>query len=75
MTKARLDSSVPPGPIEPSALYPLGVLRARTGLGIAAIRHMRREGLAVRYVAGRAFVRGSDFIEFVEQNGKKSKNE
>ncbi len=66
---------MPPGPIEPESLYPLAVLRGRAALGVSAIRQMRREGLAVRYVAGRAFVRGSDFIAFVEQNGKKSKNE
>lgn len=65
---------VSPAPIDPSHLYPIGVLRGRTGLGNAALRRMRRDGLSVHYVCGRAFVRGQDFIDFIEQHGKSTKD-
>jgi hypothetical protein len=61
------------GPIEAGTLYPLPDLQARSGLGSAAFREMRRSGLRVKYVAGRAYILGSWFINFVQDNGKDSK--
>lgn len=58
------------GPIAPDALYPLVALQERVGLGKTTMRTMRRQGLRVRYLCGRCFVRGADFIDFVEQHGR-----
>lgn len=61
------------GPVDPSTLYPLPDLQARVGLGVAAFRQMRRDGLAVRYAGGRGYVLGKDFIDHVMQHGKSEK--
>ena len=61
------------GPIEPSVLYPLPDLQARCGLGAAAFREMRRDGLRVVYQGGRAFIKGEWFINHIEANGKVTK--
>ncbi len=61
------------GPVEPHILYPLPELQARAGLGVAALRTMRREGLQVRYAGGRGYVLGRDFIDHVMQHGKSEK--
>jgi hypothetical protein len=61
------------GPIEPQVFYPLVDLQSRSGLGVAALRTMRREGLPVRYAGGRGFILGRDFIEHVMQHGKSEK--
>lgn len=66
-------TQVVPGPIESGAVYPIADFRARTGLGTAALRIARREGLRVRYLAGRAFIRGEDFIRYLDTNAKDSK--
>jgi hypothetical protein len=62
-----------PGPIVPSVLYPLDLLKAKSGLGAAALRTARRTGLKVRYAGGRGFIMGRDFIQWVEQNGKETR--
>jgi hypothetical protein len=47
---------------------------ARTGLGKAAIRQLRREGLLqVKYVGGRGYVLGKWFIDAVVSSGKDQK--
>lgn len=56
-----------PGTIEPAVLYKLDELKRRAGLGNWAFRTARKNGLKVRYLANRAFVKGSDFIDFVER--------
>ena len=61
------------GPIIPDQMYPLLALQERIGLGKTAMRSLRRKGLKVKYLLGRAFVKGSDFIEFVEEIGKDAK--
>ena len=63
-----------PGPIEPNTLYPLEDLKARSGLGAAALRTARQQGLKVKYAGGRGYVLGRSFIDWVEQRGKDSKN-
>lgn len=52
-------------PIDPRILYPLPVFEEHSGLSKAAMRTARRNGLRVLRVGGRAFVLGSDFIEYV----------
>jgi len=61
------------GPIEPHILYPLPDLMARAGLGNAAMRTARSQGLAVKYAGGRGYVLGRDFIAWVAANGKDRK--
>ncbi len=73
MIAAAVLTRPPVGPVEPHVLYPLPDLQARTGLGAAAFRVMRREGLAVKYVGGRGYVLGREFIEHVAAHGKSEK--
>jgi hypothetical protein len=56
-------------PIEPDVLYPLAVFKRHTGLGDAALRSARRNGLRVLRVGGRGSILGSDFIEYVNVHG------
>ncbi len=57
----------PPGVIEPGALYLAEEARARLKLGDWAWRKMRRNGLRVIRQGRRAFVLGSDLIEYFEK--------
>jgi hypothetical protein len=52
------------GEIQTDALYLLEDLKRRTRLGDWALRKARQNGLVVRYIGGRAFVLGKEFIEF-----------
>jgi len=61
------------GPIVPDQMYPLATLQERSGLGKTAMRALRRQGLRVKYVLGRAFVTGSDFISLVDEIGRDTK--
>lgn len=61
------------GCISADELYTLPELRRRTGLGVAALRTARRAGLDVRYIGGRGFVAGQDWIEYVRTHGKDCK--
>jgi hypothetical protein len=60
------------GPIDPDRLYPLEVFAKITGLGRAALRTARHAGLVVRYVGGRGWVLGQDWIEYAMQHGRES---
>lgn len=55
-----------PGEIQPGVLYTLPEIKRRSGLGEWALRTARRNGLRVIYTGGRAFVRGSDFIKYLD---------
>jgi hypothetical protein len=59
----------PAGVIRDDTTYTLEEFRARTGLGEAWLRGARRSGLRVIYLAGRAFVRGRSFADFLERLG------
>ena len=58
-----------PGIIEPEKLYRLETIKAASGVGAWGLRQMRKAGLKVRYVGGRGFVKGADFIAHVESSG------
>lgn len=60
--------------IDPTKTYPYPVLKRDSGLGDAAIRELRRKGLRVFYVGGRAFCSGADFIAALTEHGKTSKD-
>lgn len=53
-----------PGYIAPGHVYVADEVRSRLRIGAWAWRSMRRAGLRVRYVGGRAYVLGDDVIEF-----------
>ena len=52
--------------IDREAIYSLREFQARSGLGEWATRQARRHGMRVIYLHGKAFVRGADFIDYVE---------
>ena len=56
--------------VAPDVLYTLGEAKRRLGWGNHAMRTARRQGLEVKYVAGRAYVLGCDLIEHILKNGK-----
>jgi hypothetical protein len=62
-------------PIDAGKLYTLDQVKDCTGLGVHSLRRLRREGLPVRYVAGRAFVLGEDLLTHVREHGKLAKND
>lgn len=53
------------GLVDANHAYTLDELQARLGLGKAAWRTARREGLPVRRVGKRGFVLGSDVLEWL----------
>lgn len=53
----------PPGIVSANNLYTVDELRARLRIGETAWRTLRRNGLPVCRVSGRAFVLGSDLLE------------
>jgi hypothetical protein len=70
-SKPKADAqNVAPGFIEPTVLYRADEAQRRLRLGAWAWRQMRRDGLAVLRVNGRAFVMGSALIEFIERKGR-----
>jgi len=67
------DTSADSGIIEPDAMYHLGTAKKILKWGDHATRVARRNGLKVRYIAGRAYLFGADIIEYVRTHGKSSK--
>jgi hypothetical protein len=60
------------GVILSDATYPLAEFQKLSGLGEAALRQARRQGLVVTAIGRRRFVRGADFYEFIGRRGVKS---
>lgn len=58
------------GTIRDSEIYRLDEFKRRTGLGDFAFRQARADGLRTVAIGKKIFVRGCDFVEFV--NGKAS---
>lgn len=67
MAKERTTSS---GEIRADAVYSLSDFMSRSGLRSWAVRSMRRNGLPVRRCGSRSFIKGADFLAYVETNGK-----
>ncbi len=55
------------GEIRSDCVYTLDEAKARTGLGAAALRTARRQGLKVRKIGRRAYVLGRDIMAYIEQ--------
>lgn len=60
------------GVITADAVYTLDEIARRLKLGRWALRTMRKQGLNVHRVSGRAFVIGRDFLDFLQGQASKS---
>ena len=54
--------------INVNEVYPLPLFKQLTGQADWGMRQLRRRGLKVRYVGGKAFVRGRDWFDFLEKD-------
>lgn len=60
--------SVPsPGVIDVDQIYSLREFLARTGVGKAGFRTMRRNGLTFYRASGRTFITGRDFANYLDK--------
>jgi hypothetical protein len=57
------------GRVSADELLTLEAVEQQLGLGKAAMREARREGLPVRRIGRRGYVLGADIIEFVRRTG------
>lgn len=64
MANNHTASAAEANPIMPGAAYPLAALRSM-GIGTAALRKMRRNGLRVLRVGRLSWVLGSDLIDYL----------
>lgn len=58
------------GSISADELLTLDAIKARLGLGVAAMRTARRRGLVVKRIGSRGFVLGEDLIAYLAKHGK-----
>ena len=56
-----------PGVIDANSLYTLDEVHQRLGLGKAALRTARRQGLVVKRIGRRGYVRGSDLLSWFDR--------
>ena len=61
------DASAKFAPVDKDCVYALELFKAITGLKTTAIRQARRAGLKILIVGRRRFVRGSDFLEYLDR--------
>jgi hypothetical protein len=59
------------GEISGDSLYTMDELQLRLGLGRAALRAARREGLIVKRIGRRAYCYGRDVITWFEQSARR----
>jgi len=58
------------GVIDGDKAYALRAFQQLTGMGTAALREARRNGLTVRRVGLRSFILGRDFLDYLAKHGK-----
>jgi hypothetical protein len=63
-----MDGHKEPGVIRADAAYSLEQLKSRLGLGTAAIRTARRNGLIIRRVGRKSFALGKDILAYLENH-------
>jgi hypothetical protein len=71
-----LDLSPPlrlPGEVLPGVLYRYTEACKRMGWSVHSARQARRNGLAVKYLHGKAYVFGDEVIRYLAEAGKDSK--
>jgi hypothetical protein len=56
------------GEIRKNSTYSLREFKRRLGIGDAAIRQMKREGLPLRKIGKAKYVMGEDWFEFVDKH-------
>jgi hypothetical protein len=61
-------SKVRSGEIHAGSIYTLKAIDQHLGLGKAALRKARREGLVVRRVGRKSFILGEDLIAWVKRS-------
>lgn len=59
-----------PGVILADACYSLDQVKSRLGLGTAALRTARRNGLIVRRFGRKSFVLGTDLLDYIRDRAK-----
>ena len=59
-----------PGEIVRGALYTLDELNDRMGLGKAALRRARREGLVIKRIGRRGYCTGDSILDWFERSAK-----
>jgi hypothetical protein len=59
-----------PGEVVAEALYTLDEINARLGLGKKALRKAREQGLTVKRIGRRAYIRGADLIAWYDRHAK-----
>lgn len=65
-TEKTMTASARFAPVDSNCAYPLELFRQITGLDSWALRMARRNGLRVVTVGRRKFVKGSDFIAYLD---------
>ena len=63
------------GTIRPDEIYRLDEFKLRSGLGDFAFRQARGDGLRVVAIGKKIFVRGLDFIEYVDGKANGNQND
>ena len=63
------------GVINPDCVYTLDAFKELTGLGDAALRKMRQNGLQMFKTSKRKYIRGSQFIAFLESSSGQEEQE
>jgi len=58
------------GEIQADCLYTLDEIKSRLGLGTAALRTARRQGLIVKRIGRRGYVRGCDLLDWFEREAQ-----
>ena len=56
------------GEIRKDATYTLKEFKRRLGIGDAAVRQMKKEGLPLRKIGKAKYVMGEDWFEFVDRH-------
>lgn len=58
------------GSVRSDEMLPLDTVKSRLGLGKAAIRTARANGLLVRRIGRRSFVLGADLLAYTKKRGR-----
>ena len=61
------------GAVSTNELLTLDQVKTRLGMGTAALRAARQNGLPVHYVGRRGFVAGDSLIRWIKSNGRREK--
>lgn len=74
MSTATAASQKDPGIVRADECYPLEVFKELVGLSSTALRRARANGLPIKRVSRRKYIRGCDWLEFVGQRPNDESN-